>query len=197
MADFLFSRWRPSAILACSRPSVRPSARPFVRLPVRPPALSHASGQTLWQTDNRILKSRYHCLEFSLFRLCQSGTDGRSGEKIKSHIFASQYLHTPLISNFWLTFLPSVVVKDYHEVWNVLWWLCSVSWRPVRMWHRPMYFHVIGLQRSQRLRRFLWWTKLQWDILPFVITAVLWWVCLCVCLSVCPRGYLRNHTRDL
>ena len=22
-------------------------------------------------------------------------------------------------------------------------------------------------------------------------------VCVCVCLSVCPRGYLRNHTRDL
>ena len=22
-------------------------------------------------------------------------------------------------------------------------------------------------------------------------------VCLYVCLSVCPRGYLRNHTRDL
>jgi len=26
---------------------------------------------------------------------------------------------------------------------------------------------------------------------------VLWWVCLSVCLSVCPRGYLRSHTRDL
>ena len=23
------------------------------------------------------------------------------------------------------------------------------------------------------------------------------YVCVCVCLSVCPRGYLRNHTRDL
>jgi len=22
-------------------------------------------------------------------------------------------------------------------------------------------------------------------------------VCVCVCLSVCPRGYLQNHTRDL
>ena len=22
-------------------------------------------------------------------------------------------------------------------------------------------------------------------------------VCVCVCLSVCPRAYLRNHTRDL
>jgi len=22
-------------------------------------------------------------------------------------------------------------------------------------------------------------------------------VCMCVCLSVCPRGYLRNHMRDL
>jgi len=26
---------------------------------------------------------------------------------------------------------------------------------------------------------------------------VLWWVCLSVGLSVCPTGYLRNHTRDL
>ena len=26
---------------------------------------------------------------------------------------------------------------------------------------------------------------------------VLWWVCLSVCLFVCPREYLRNHTRDL
>jgi len=22
-------------------------------------------------------------------------------------------------------------------------------------------------------------------------------VCVCVCMSVCPQGYLRNHTRDL
>ena len=26
---------------------------------------------------------------------------------------------------------------------------------------------------------------------------VLWWVCLPVCLSVCPRGYLQKHTCDL
>ena len=26
---------------------------------------------------------------------------------------------------------------------------------------------------------------------------VLWWARLCVCLSVCPRGYLSNHTCDL
>jgi len=26
---------------------------------------------------------------------------------------------------------------------------------------------------------------------------VLWWVCLCVCLSVCPRGYFWNHTCNL
>ena len=26
---------------------------------------------------------------------------------------------------------------------------------------------------------------------------VLWWACLYVCLSVCPRSYLRIHTRDL
>jgi len=26
---------------------------------------------------------------------------------------------------------------------------------------------------------------------------VLWWVCLSVCLSVCPRGYLQKHTRPL
>jgi len=26
---------------------------------------------------------------------------------------------------------------------------------------------------------------------------VLWRVCLCVCVSVCPRGYLRKHTGDL
>jgi len=25
----------------------------------------------------------------------------------------------------------------------------------------------------------------------------LWWACLYVCLSVCPRSYLRIHTRDL
>jgi len=27
--------------------------------------------------------------------------------------------------------------------------------------------------------------------------AVLWRVCLCVCVSFCPQRYLRNHTRDL
>ena len=31
----------------------------------------------------------------------------------------------------------------------------------------------------------------------YVCLSVGLYVCLCVCVSVCPRGYLRNHTRDL
>jgi len=82
-------------------------------------------------------------------------------------------------------------------------WLCacSMSSRPVRVWHRPLYSIIVGLWWLRWLWRLIRWTKLQWVIIiPICLPTALAHqvlqsvlsisLCVCVCVCVCVRLFV-------